>query len=207
MIDACTSLRSSSRTVVACALALWLAPAAAFADSYPSLAEPGACAQPRHELFTSPVQALPAAVSGSASDHFAPREPRQEDRLDGSGLVGSVVGLLTGTSDGSRDASTSCEGSLCLDGVVRGVGEVVEPVTEEVGSTIEPVVGQVGSVTEPVVAELAPVIQPIAEPVIEPLVGFADPVAQPLLDPLAQPLEPVIGTESGLLDDVTGLLR
>ena len=161
------------------------------------LAAPGDCAEPSASVVTQPVRALPAAVGGSASEHFQPSEERGEGGLSLTDLIGGTTSRHS-SGDATTTSTRLPDGSVVWS-VVRSVdaGAVVEPVAEGVvepiaGGVVEPIAAPiVESFVEPIADPiLDPLVEPILEPIVEPIL---DPIAEPILDPVVEPIGDAVG--------------
>jgi hypothetical protein len=123
-------LRCTAVVTAICSLAL----SAAADPSGGALAAPGDCAQPSADFETPPLYEQPAGVSGSASEHFAPK--------GSTGLVGLLPLDLTRTTPTTLSGVTETTTDL-VGGAVETTGDAVSGAVggaaDVVGATVDSV--------------------------------------------------------------------
>jgi hypothetical protein len=159
------------------------------------LAAPGDCAEPRPEqVVTAPVQALPAAVSGGASDHFQPADEADE---------GGVIRVVTDLTQVLTERQTREQAST-----TTGLLAATEPLLRQGASTLGEGSGTVGGIVETTLETAAPVVE-LTDPILEPTLELTDPILEPTLeltDPILEPVEPILELTDPILDPASTLL-
>jgi len=139
-------LRCTAVVSAICSLAF----SASADSSIAALAAPGDCAQPSSDFETPPLYEQPAGVSGSASEHFAPKV----------GLLGLLPLALTrtrtattlsGVADATADGASGAVGATAdavgetADGIGSGIAGVGAGAGDAIGApAIDSVAGGVG---------------------------------------------------------------